>query len=127
MGLGAHITAPDGTEHTLSLPADARGCNNEAELRALMAALAFVQRHGAQSVRLHCDNSLVVAQLTDPAAEPVARLASVFDEARALMNSFAAITLLWVPRHRNKQADALARAAVGLEPKVVAVKKKKRR
>ena len=29
MGLGAVITAPDGTRHTLSQATDSRGCNND--------------------------------------------------------------------------------------------------
>jgi ribonuclease HI len=47
----------------------------------------------------------------------VARLAALFDEARALMGRFERASVHWLPRHRNAEADALARAALGLGPK----------
>lgn len=127
MGLGAVLTAPDGTRHTLSLAAGDRGCNNEAELRALMAALRHARQHGASELVVHCDNSVVVEQLLGTALEPFLRLASLFDEVRAELRSFASVQLVWIPRHRNREADALARAAVGLMPKVAAPASKRRR
>jgi ribonuclease HI len=126
MGLGAVLTTPDGTRHTLSSPADGRGCNNEAELRALMAALRHAKQHGATALVIHCDNSVVVAQLLETALEPFLRLAPLFDEVRAELRSFASARLVWIPRHRNRDADALARAAVGLMPKHTAPARKRR-
>jgi ribonuclease HI len=127
MGLGAVLTAPDGTRHPLSLPADGRGCNNEAELRALMAALQYAKQHGATALVIHCDNSVVVEQLAGTAVEPFLRLAPLFEEVRAELRSFASARLLWIPRHRNREADALARAAVGLTPKNPAPSTKRHR
>jgi len=127
MGLGAVLTAPDGTRHTLSLAAGDRGCNNEAELRALMAALQHARQHGAIALLIHCDNSVVVEQLLETALEPFLRLAPLFEEVRAMLRSFASARLVWVPRHRNREADALARAAVGLMPKVPAPASKRKR
>lgn len=48
---------------------------------------------------------------------PIARLQDLFDEARTQLQSFAAVSLQWIPRHRNTEADALARAALGCAPK----------
>jgi ribonuclease HI len=127
MGLGAVLVAPDGTRHPLSALADGRGCNNEAELRALMAALQEARQRGAAALVIHCDNSVVVEQLAGTAVEPFLRLASLFDEVRALLQSFPAVRLVWIPRHRNREADALARAAVGLMPKSPAPAGKRRR
>lgn len=127
MGLGAVLTAPDGTRHALSAPAEGRGCNNEAELRALMAALQHARQHGAATLVIHCDNSVVVEQLSGTAPEPFLRLAPLFDEVRAELRSFASARLVWIPRHRNREADALARAAVGLMPKIPAPASKRRR
>lgn len=39
MGLGAVLVAPDGTRHALSQATHTTGCNNEAELGALVMAL----------------------------------------------------------------------------------------
>lgn len=117
MGLGAVLMSPDGTRYPMSAPAEGRGCNNEAELRALMAALQEARQRGAAALLIHCDNSVVVQQLAGTATEPFLRLAPLFDEARAALLSFASARLVWIPRHRNQEADALARAAVGLPPK----------
>lgn len=127
MGLGAVITAPDGTRHPLSIAAEGRGCNNEAELRALMAAMQYARRRGATALLVHCDNSVVVEQLAGTALEPFLRLAPLFEEVRAVLRSFTAARLVWIPRHRNREADALARAAVGLMPKGLALTRKRRR
>lgn len=117
MGLGAVMTAPDGTQHTLSQATHTRGCNNEAELLALLAALHNVQARGAQALHIYSDNSILVEQLGRPGAKPVARLAALFDDARTLLGAFEHVSLTWIPRHRNGEADALARAALGLLPK----------
>ena len=124
MGLGAVMRSDGGEEHTISVLAEGRGCNNEAELRALMAALHFLQQRGATAIVAHTDNSILVAQLGEAEAPPVVRLAPLFDEARALLRSFAAHRLVWLPRHRNQEADALARAASGLVPKLPGQHKK---
>jgi len=120
MGIGAVLTAPDGTHHTISQAIGTHGCNNEAEARALIAALQLLQSLGAEDVALniHSDSSVLVAQLGGavPAA-PIVRLTHVFDEARQLLQQFGSVRLGWVPRHRNTEADALARAALGLPSK----------
>lgn len=117
MGLGAVLIEPDGARHTLSQATGLKGCNNEAELRALMAALLELRSRGATSVLVCCDSSILVEQLRDPGAKPITRLAGLFDEARALLQAFDPASLLWIPRHRNGEADELARAALGMPPK----------
>jgi ribonuclease HI len=114
MGLGAVWTEPDGTRHTLSQAAPTRGCNNEAELRALMAALAQLQQRGARALLVYCDSTIVVEQLGSKDARPIARLAGLFEQARQLLGAFEHARLQWIPRQRNSQADALARAALGI-------------
>lgn len=117
MGIGAVITEPNGRRHTLSEAMHTKGCNNEAELRALMAALRELQTRGARALLAYCDNSVLVEQLGGVDVKPVARLAPLFEEVRALLNSFDHASLQWIPRHRNGAADALARAALGVPPK----------
>jgi ribonuclease HI len=114
MGLGAVLVAPDGTRHTLSQATRTVGCNNEAEVRAVMAALGEVHARGGQAVCVYCDNSVVVAQLGGGNARPIARLAAVFDAARGVLALFAEVEVRWLPGHRNGEADALARAALGV-------------
>lgn len=118
MGLGAVLQAPDGTAHALSHAPHSVGCNNEAELRALMLALTEAQARGAQSLHIVSDSRLLIDQLSRADAAPIARLAWVVDAARAQLRGFSSITWQWVPRHRNGAADALARAALGAPPKI---------
>ncbi|MDH6593268.1 ribonuclease HI [Variovorax sp. TBS-050B] len=128
MGAGAVITAPDGTRHALSLASHAIGCNNEAELRALTLALEALKARGATAVRAYTDNSILVEQLgAGAAARPIARMAGMFEAARALLASFDQASLQWVPRHRNVEADALARASLGAAPKPPPKPAKKKR
>lgn len=126
MGLGAVLTAPDGMQHVLSQMPAGTGCNNEAELRALSLALQALKAKGATDVLACSDNSVLVEQLVNAGAKPIARLASLFEEGRTLLASFERVSLVWVPRHRNGTADALARAALGMAPKRVAKRMKGR-
>ncbi|MGC1173551.1 ribonuclease HI family protein [Polaromonas sp.] len=117
MGLGAVLVEPNGTRHLLSAATDTRGCNNEAEARALMAALRELQVRGATTLQIYCDSSLLVEQLGSALVPPVARLAPLYAEARALLETFARASVHWIPRHHNGEADTLARAALSLPPK----------
>lgn len=126
MGLGATLLSPEGLQLSMSQVAQGRGCNNEAELRAVIAALALLASQGATEVLVYSDNSIVVEQLTRADAKPVARLASLFEEAREMLRAFEQVKVVWIPRQRNKAADALARAALGLSPKVVVPSRKRR-
>jgi ribonuclease HI len=123
MGLGVLLCAPDGTRYTLAQATHTTGCNNEAELRALLLALRELQARGASALLVHSDSSILVEQLGGAAAAPIApiaRLQDLLDEARTLLQSFTQVRLQWIPRHRNTQADALARAALGCAPKPLA-------
>ncbi len=125
MGLGAILIAPDGSRHALSVATHTTGCNNEAEVRALIAALQALQQHGARSLRVHSDSSILVEQLGGgKPAKPIARLSTLFDEARALLQAFEHTRVQWIPQHRNGEADALARAALGLPPRAPAKRTK---
>jgi len=121
MGLGAVLTSPDGTvQHQISEATTFTGCNNEAELRALMLALQWLAQQGittSSPVQVFSDNSVLVEQLGGHPKAPIARLATLFDEARGALRQFAQAQVLWIPRHRNGAADTLARAALGLAPK----------
>jgi ribonuclease HI len=136
MGLGAVLVGPDGTaQHHISEATTFTGCNNEAELRALLRALQWLEPKvdpASITLQVVSDSSLLVDQLGALTAAPIARLAPLFEEARSVLQRFAQVDLQWVPRHRNGAADTLARAALGLAPKVATpsgqiIKKRKRR
>lgn len=124
MGLGATLTAPDGQHHQLSVAAGGTGCNNEAEARAVMAALQHAVSLGAKNLVIHSDSRVVVDQLTGDGGRPIERLHALFTELRVLLARFEESTVKWIPQHRNSEADALARAAAGLPPRPVATRRK---
>lgn len=66
---------------------------------------------------INCDSSVLVKQLSSLDVKPIARLGNLFDEACRLLESFEPPSLQWISRHRNAQADALARAALGMQSK----------
>ena len=114
MSLGAVLRLPDGTQHNLSKALHQSGCNNEAELLALMAALTLANELGARCLTIRTDSLVLLEQLGPPSpkpARPIVRLSHLFDEARQQMQGFDELVLQWIPRHRNTEADALARAA----------------
>ena len=123
------------TQYTISEATTFTGCNNEAELRALLRALQWLEPQvvaTATTVQVLSDSSVLVEQLGKQAVAPIERLAPLFDEARRMLQRFAQVDLQWVPRHRNGAADTLARVALGLAPKTAVpqgqkVKKRRRR
>jgi ribonuclease HI len=123
MGLGAVLIAPDGSRHTLSQATYSIGCNNEAELRAVMAALRTLPSTDC-GVEVYSDNNVLVEQLTQAHARPITRLAPLFEEARDLLARFDTSNVRWLPRHRNAEADALARSALGMLPKASSLQAK---
>jgi ribonuclease HI len=79
-----------------------------------MAALKLARDLGARSLTVRTDSRVLLEQLGPPMAKParpIARLSQLFEAARAQMQGFDELVLQWVPRHRNTEADALARMA----------------
>ena len=119
IGLGGVLIAPDGQCHQLSEAGATRGCNNEAEALAMLAVLQRAQALGVQHLVLHSDSDVVVRLAQDEHSREAARLAPLFARLRQTIQGFAGLQIRWLPQHRNQQADALARAALGLPPRVV--------
>lgn len=86
----------------------------------MMAALQHAKQLGAEALLIYCDSRVVVDQLASDSVNPIApilRLAELFDELRDRLMTFEKVSVVWIPRHCNTEADALARAAAGLAPK----------
>lgn len=126
MGIGAVLVAPDGTRHTVSERLADAGCNNEAEVQALVAGLLLARNLGAEVLAVYTDSDLIAKQLGAQAAPDPVRLQALLAQARTVLSTFTSHTLGWVPRHRNQEADTLARAALGMAPKPAAWPKGRR-
>ena len=112
MGVGGVLYAPDGAVHTLAQALPGQGCNNEAELRALIAVLDALRQHGARRIHVWGDSDLAVRQLRGEHLDKAQRLAPLREQMRALAQGFEAVAATWVPRQRNGRADALAAQAL---------------
>lgn len=117
MAAGVVLSAPDGRCVCTRQALQGRGCNNEAELRALQLALQLLQGQGAMALRVYTDSQWLVQQLQPPAcgARVTQRLQPLIAQVRSSLQAVPMLQWRWVPRHCNTEADALARQALGLD------------
>jgi ribonuclease H / adenosylcobalamin/alpha-ribazole phosphatase len=86
--------------------------NNVAEYSGLIAGLRAAEALGAREVDVRMDSKLVVEQMSGrwqikhPGLRPLAA------EAAALARRFDTVRYTWIPRERNRHADALANKAM---------------
>jgi ribonuclease HI len=88
--------------------------NNQAEYRALIAALEKAIAIGAKRIDCHLDSELVVKQLNGDYKVKNLELKPLFLRIQELRCCFESICFIHVRREYNKQADALANRAMDL-------------
>jgi ribonuclease HI len=86
--------------------------NNQAEYKALIAALKKAASLGASELECYLDSELVVKQLKREYKVKNKDLAPLFLEIHNLSFKFKQITYTHIPRERNKEADRLANEAM---------------
>jgi len=86
--------------------------NNEAEYRAVIAALEKALALGAEQVELHSDSELVVNQLKGRYKVRSTGLRPFYLQAAKLLGQFQRVSIICVPREQNAEADRLANEAV---------------
>ena len=126
IGIGVLLVAPDGRREEKSALLNASGCNNEAELHALCAALDMASAVGARRLLLRGDSDVALRYVRGPDSTQIARLCLLVTEARERLRRFDEVQLLWIPRRRNGDADRLSRQALGLPPSPVPVPRRRR-
>ena len=126
IGIGVLLVAPDGRREEKSALLNASGCNNEAELHALCAALDMASAAGARRLLLRGDSDVALRYVRGPDSTQIARLCLLVTEARERLRRFDEVQLLWIPRRRNGDADRLSRQALGLPPSPVPVPRRRR-
>jgi broad specificity phosphatase PhoE/ribonuclease HI len=112
-GYGA-VVRDDKTDEVLAERSGSLGLttNNVAEYRGLIAGLDAAAELGAREVIVRMDSKLVVEQMTGrwqirhPGLRPLAA------QVATLMRRFDEVRFEWVPRERNRHADALANRAM---------------
>jgi ribonuclease HI len=86
--------------------------NNQAEYRAIIAALEKAISLGASQVELKSDSELVVKQLNGRYKVKKTTLRPLYQEVVRLIGLLKAITISHIPREQNREADRLAHRAL---------------
>jgi ribonuclease HI len=89
-----------------------RATNNQAEYRALVAALEEAHRLGATEAGIYLDSELVVRQLNGSYRVKNAALKTLHNEVKKLLGRLSSFTVVHVPRRQNAEADRLANIAL---------------
>lgn len=86
--------------------------NNVAEYSGLLAGLRAAIELGAAEIEVRMDSKLVVEQMSGRWQIKNAGLRPLAAQAATLLRRFEVAQFVWVPRERNKHADALANKAM---------------
>ncbi len=88
--------------------------NNQAEYRAVIAALEEAIGLGVTHVTLNSDSELVVRQITGIYRVKKAELKPLYRRVKHLQGLLQGFTITHVPRERNREADRLTCDALDL-------------
>ena len=89
-----------------------RATNNQAEYRAIIAALEKVLALGARQVELNSDSELVVRQIKGQYRVRKEALRPLYQRVKELQSLLEGFTVRHIPRQQNREADKLANAAL---------------
>ena len=85
--------------------------NNQAEYHAVISALDEALKLGATDLSLNADSELVVKQLNGQYRVKNPGLAPLYAKVKTLETKFKTVKYRFIPRERNREADALANQA----------------
>ena len=91
-----------------------RATNNQAEYRAIIAALEEAVRLGKRQVDIRLDSELVVKQINGGYRVKNVILKPLCQQAKQLLGSLEGFTIAHIPRRQNKEADKLANKALDM-------------
>ena len=89
-----------------------RTTNNQAEYRAVIAALEEALKLGVKQIELNADSELLVKQLNGKYRVKNAALKPLYQRVKQLQSSLESLTISHVPREQNREADLLANMAL---------------
>lgn len=112
-GIGALLVGPAGERVAISRAAG-HGNSSEAEYRALIALLEAALAAGADQLTVYGDSRVVIDDVAAPAGARARSLTPLREAAQALLARLPQVTLRWIARHRNGEADALSQQARSL-------------
>jgi ribonuclease HI len=109
-GIGAVLKGPDDQRVEISCTAG-YGNSSEAEYRALIALLEAAVQNGAHGLTIYGDSKVVIDDVNGSDAAAAVSLNECRQTALALIAALRDVTLRWIPRHKNAEADALSQLA----------------
>ncbi len=110
--IGATIADEQGRLITSVSQPIGRATNNQAEYRAIIAALEEAVSLGASQVDIYSDSELVVRQINGRYRVKNVALKPLYQQVKQLQNQFENFTITHVPRQENTAADNLANIAL---------------
>jgi ribonuclease HI len=115
-GIGALLQGPAGQRVEISQPAG-YGNSSEAEYRALIALLESAVRNGAHGLTIYGDSKVVIDDVNGSEYAAAMSLRELRTTALSLIAQLRDVSLRWIPRHKNTEADALSQLARnGVQP-----------
>jgi acyl dehydratase/ribonuclease HI len=109
---GVVIRRPDGTPLESIGKYIGRQTNNVAEYYALIAALDYAAANGIKRLRVQSDSQLIVNQIKGLYKVKHPALRPLHERAKKQAAALDAFTIEYIPRERNREADAAANAAL---------------
>ena len=109
-GIGALLRGPAGERVDISRAAG-YGNSSEAEYRALIALLEAARDCGVQGLTIYGDSKVVIDDINGRFAGAVAALLDCRATALALMAQLPNVSVHWIARGKNGEADALSQRA----------------
>lgn len=110
MGIGGLLKSPQGTETEISFDAGI-GDSSEAEYIALISVLETAIQAGADKLMIYGDSQVVINDVLSQSGGATVLSAQRL-KAQSLIARLPQVSLNWIPRHRNAQADALSQQAI---------------
>ena len=89
-----------------------RATNNQAEYRAVIAALEKAIGLGAEQVDIRSDSELIVQQISRRYRVKNAALKPLYQQVKQLQSQLKGFTITHIPRQQNREADSLAGKAL---------------
>ncbi len=110
--IGAIIKDEQGRVITSISQGIGRTTNNQAEYRAVIAALENAVSLGASQVDMRSDSELVIRQINGRYRVKNAALKPLYQKVKQLQSQLKVFTITHIPRQQNTEADNLANMAL---------------
>jgi len=110
--IGATIKDEQGRLITSISQPVGRTTNNQAEYRAVIAALEQAISLGAKQVEMRSDSEWLVKQINGRYRVKAASIKPLYQRVKQLQGQLEAFTLTHIPRSENAEADSLANRAL---------------